>query len=95
MKSILRIAILSFIACVPARAYEAETGAVTVCDTQQQVERLVQLFQGDAQVALRAVNLEEHNPSACALELQSAQPALIPAPSRVLRPSAFVLLARF
>jgi hypothetical protein len=67
MKSILRIAVLSWLVCLPAHAYEVETGAITICDTQKQVERFVQLFEGNAQVALRAVNAEEHNPNACAM----------------------------
>jgi hypothetical protein len=67
MKSILRIALLSLLTCLPAHAYEVETGAVMVCDTQQQVERFVQLFDGNAQVAIRAVNTEENNPNACAM----------------------------
>jgi hypothetical protein len=67
MKSALHIAILSLFACAPAHAYQLETGSVLICDTQQQVERYVQLFDGDDQVAISAVNTEEHDPNACSL----------------------------
>jgi len=67
MKSALRFALLSLVMCAPAHAYEVETGAVVICDTQRQVERYVQLFDGNPQVAIRAVNTEEKDPNACAM----------------------------
>jgi hypothetical protein len=67
MKSALRYATFFLLMCVPARAYEIENGSVMACDTQEQVERFVQLFDGDQQLAINAVNSEEHNPSACAV----------------------------
>jgi len=67
MKSALRLAVLSLLMCLPAHAYEIETGAMMICDTQKQVERYVQLFDGNQQVAIRAVNAEEKDPNACAL----------------------------
>jgi hypothetical protein len=67
MKSALRCAMFSLLMCVPARAYEIESGAVMACDTQEQVERFVQLFDGNQQLAINAVNSEERNPSACAV----------------------------
>jgi hypothetical protein len=53
--------------CAPAQAADYEVGASLVCDTQAQVERFVALFTGDAQAAIRVVNAEEQNPSACAI----------------------------
>jgi hypothetical protein len=53
--------------CLPAHAHEIETGTVLICDTQKQVERYAQLFDGNQQVAMRAVNTEENDPNACAL----------------------------
>ncbi len=38
-----------------------------ICDTQKQIERYVQLFDGNQDAAIKAVNAEEKNPSACAL----------------------------
>jgi hypothetical protein len=38
-----------------------------ICDTQKQVERYVQIFDGNPRAAIRAVNTEENNPNACAL----------------------------
>jgi hypothetical protein len=73
MKPALRLVLpLPFLLiCLPAQAqaqaYEAETGPVMICDTQKQVERFAQLFDGDMQVAMRAINDEEHNPNACAM----------------------------
>ena len=53
--------------CTPAQAVDYEVGAKLVCDTQAQVERFVALFTGDAQAAIRVVNAEEQNPTACAI----------------------------
>ena len=53
--------------CAPAQAADYEIGTSLLCDTQAQAERFVALFSGDAQAAIRAVNAEEHNPTACAL----------------------------
>ena len=67
MKSALRYALFSLLMCAPAHAYEIATGSVIACDTQEQVERFVQLFDGNQQLAINAINSEEHNPSACAV----------------------------
>ena len=67
MKTALIVAILSLIPCLPAHAYETETGAVMICDTQKQVERYVQVFNGNPRAAIGAVNMEENDPNACAL----------------------------
>jgi hypothetical protein len=61
------LALLAAPLCAPAQASEYETGTSLLCDTQAQAERFVVLFSGDAQAAARAVNAEEHNPTACAL----------------------------
>jgi hypothetical protein len=60
-------ALLAMPFCAPAQASDYEVGASLVCDTQAQVERFVALFTGDAQAAIRVVNAEEQNPSACAI----------------------------
>ena len=44
-----------------------EVRPTLVCDTQQQVERFVTLFDGDTQTAVGTVNAEEHNPTACGI----------------------------
>jgi hypothetical protein len=67
MKSVLRLAMLSLLLCAPSHAYDVEAGAVLICDTQEQVERFVQLFDGSQELAVDAVNSEESNPNACAL----------------------------
>jgi hypothetical protein len=77
MKSALRYAMFSLLMCVPAHAYEIESGSVIACDTQEQVERFVQLFDGNQQLAINSVNSEEHNPSACAV----IDVAYVPGPS--------------
>ena len=67
MKTALVLGVLLPLVCLPAQAYEIQSGAVTICDTRGQAERYVQLFDGNPQVAIGAVNSEEHNPTACAL----------------------------
>jgi hypothetical protein len=63
----LALAALALMICLPAHTHEIETGAVLICDTEKQVERYAQLFDGNQQVAIRAVNTEENTPNACAL----------------------------
>lgn len=46
---------------------EVETGVALACDTQQQAERFVSLYDGDEENAANAVNAEEHDPTACAM----------------------------
>src|SRR6266513_4008855 len=60
-------AMFPLLMCVPAHAYEIESGSVVAFDTQEQVERFVQLFDGTQQLAINSVNSEEHNPSARAV----------------------------
>src|SRR5262249_38072968 len=50
-----------------ADAADYEVASSLVCDTQEQVERFVALFAGDAQAATRLVNAEQKNPTACAM----------------------------
>jgi hypothetical protein len=52
---------------LPARAQEIEVGTSLICDTQEQVERFVTLYDGDAQSAVNSINAAEHNPTACAV----------------------------
>jgi hypothetical protein len=66
MKSALGIAVLLLLS-LPAQAYDVETGPVVLCDTQKQAERVVQLFDGNQEAAISAVNAEERNPTACAV----------------------------
>jgi hypothetical protein len=52
---------------LPARAQEVEVGTSLLCDTQEQVERFVTLYDGDAKSTANSVNAAEHNPTACAV----------------------------
>jgi hypothetical protein len=52
---------------VPVQAQEVEVGTNLFCDTQEQVERFVTLFDGDTQDAVNGVNAAERNPTACAV----------------------------
>ena len=62
MKTAITIALLACFVGATAHAKELETGTIVVCDTQQQVERFGQAFDGsNAQVALSAANSEEAN----------------------------------
>jgi len=49
----------------PAYADDVQVGTGLLCDTQQQAERFAALYDGDAAIAVRTVNAEEHNPTAC------------------------------
>jgi hypothetical protein len=73
MKFALRIAsgVALLLACLPAQAEQdkesvrVQIASALVCDTQQQVERFVALFEGNVESALRAVNKEQTTPHAC------------------------------
>jgi hypothetical protein len=60
----LGIALLSLLLCFAARAQKIEVSTGVFCDTQKQVERLVALFDGNAEKAMTAVNAEENDPTA-------------------------------
>jgi hypothetical protein len=61
---VLPLVLLSGLA---ARAQEVEVGTSLICDTQEQVERFITLYDGDAQSTANSVNAAEHNPTACAV----------------------------
>jgi hypothetical protein len=67
----LVVSAVFFLAAHTARSAEIsdyEVGTGLFCDTAQQVERFVNLFDGDdTATAVAAVNEEEHNPGACSL----------------------------
>jgi hypothetical protein len=79
MRSALRLAILSLLLGAPAHAQEAArtsplaqevvTGQIMICDTQKQVERFVTFSQitGKPSSAIKAVNTEAENPTACGM----------------------------
>ena len=67
MKSVLCLATLSLLLCAPALAHQVETDTIMVCDTQKQAERYVQLFDGNSELAISAVNAEANDPTACAM----------------------------
>jgi hypothetical protein len=50
-----------------AQADDVQVGTGLLCDTQQQAERFAALYDGDAAIAIHAINAEEHNPTACGL----------------------------
>ena len=75
MKRMQSLALISLLLCAPAHAQDSrvidqrdiEVGDTLVCDTQEQAERYIAHFKGDAEAAARAVNREESNPGACGL----------------------------
>jgi hypothetical protein len=67
MKHAASLALSLLLTCAPAQAYEVETGPVLICDTQEQVRRFVQAFDGNQDHAINTVNVEEHDPNACAV----------------------------
>ena len=62
--TLLALPLLAFLGS-PAQAQEVEVGTGLVCDTQEQVERFIALYDGDAQSTVNSVNAAEHNPTAC------------------------------
>jgi len=64
---VLLFALLTTGFCGAAQAWDYEIGTSLICDTRAQVERFAVLFSGDAPAAIRAINTEEQNPSACGL----------------------------
>ena len=68
MKPVLYLALFSLTIFSSASAQEYEHGTALLCDTQRQVERYVELFNGKEQSAINAVNEEEQNPTACAFQ---------------------------
>jgi hypothetical protein len=61
----LCVAALSLIISVQSRAQTVEVETGVFCDTQQQMERYVALYNVDTQAALDAVNKEVNDPTAC------------------------------
>lgn len=51
----------------PAYADDVQVGPGLVCDTQQQAERFAALYDSDTAIAIRTVNAEEDDPTACGL----------------------------
>jgi hypothetical protein len=51
----------------PARAADVQVATSIVCDTQQQAERFVALYDGDPAAAVNSVNSEAHDDNACGM----------------------------
>jgi hypothetical protein len=68
MKLALHLALLFLALTFPARAHDIEYDTSAICDTQKQAERLAKLLDGNKHTAIAMVNVEEGNPSACAVE---------------------------
>jgi len=68
MRIVPRLAslILLPILALPLRAQDVQVGTALVCDTRQQVERFVALYDGDFDAAVSAVNAEVQDQSASA-----------------------------
>ena len=67
MKRVASFTLALFLMCTPAQAYEIERGPVLICDTQEQVKRFAQVFDGNQDLAINTVNVEAHDPNACAV----------------------------
>ena len=71
MIALARLAALALPLLAPsglsAQAREVEVGTSLVCDTKEQVQRFIALYDGDSQSAIDRVNAAEHNPTACAV----------------------------
>jgi hypothetical protein len=74
MRIKLAFALLSLVLCAPAQAQEAtaisqsvEIVTGPVCDTQEEVQRYIALYDGDAEATVTALNAEAHDPHACGM----------------------------
>lgn len=61
----LGVAWLSLLPCLPAQAQNIEVRSGIFCDTQKHVEQFVAHFDGNAEAAINAVNVQEKNAGAC------------------------------
>ena len=61
-----RLALPLLLLAAPVQAHEIETGNGVICDTREQAQRLALLLEDDAQAAIRTVNAEAHDATACA-----------------------------
>jgi hypothetical protein len=68
MKLALHLALLFLALTFPARAHDIEYNTGSICGTQKQAERLAMLLDRNEHTAIAMVNVEEGNPSACAVE---------------------------
>jgi hypothetical protein len=59
------MAVVVLLLASPAVAQEVQVGTGPICDTQKQTERLVGLLDGGAEAAIKLVNAEEKDPTAC------------------------------
>ena len=66
MKIVLKLAAFLLLSC-PANAEEVEVSTGVVCNTQKQIERFIALNDADPLTAVRAVNDEKSDRTACAV----------------------------
>jgi hypothetical protein len=65
LRVILPIVFLCAFLGAPAAAQDVQFGTGPICDTQKQTERVVALLDGGAETAIKVVNAEENDPTAC------------------------------
>ena len=61
----LRLILLILLLSAPAAAQDVQFGTGPICDTQKQTERVVALLDGGTETAIKVVNAEENDPTAC------------------------------
>lgn len=64
---LLLLAILLSFRPVTVQAQETETGTGLLCDTAEQVEQTIKLYDSIGSHAIERVNIEANNPVACAV----------------------------
>src|SRR5262249_4237542 len=65
--ALLTVTSILLMELLPAQAADVQVGTALLCDTVQQVERFIAFYEGDAETAVKSVNAEVRNPTACAL----------------------------
>ena len=65
----LRLGLRLLLLAAPVQAHETEieTESGVICDTREHAQRLALLLDNDPQAAIRTVNAEAHDATACAL----------------------------
>jgi hypothetical protein len=60
-----KLCFCAYLMVAPATAQEIETGTGLICDTEAQVARYLELYDGDVHAAVTAVNVEAADTTAC------------------------------
>src|SRR5215510_6583804 len=72
----------------PAQAAHIQFGTTLVCDTEQQVERFIDFYDGDTETAVEAVYAVVREPTSSALPETAHFPGTTPTATKTLLPTS-------